>query len=65
MSYEEINTFGMPTDTSYVSLYYVGEYYDIFPEGPTSIKMLLLVEEMHRLHVNKWKALPNEKWIYE
>lgn len=55
----------MPTDTSYVSLYYAGEYYDIFPEGPTSIKMLLLVEEMHRLHVNKWKALPNEKWIYE
>lgn len=65
MSYEEINTFGMPTDTSYVSLYYAGEYYDIFPEGSTSIKMLLLVEEMHRLHVNKWKALPNEKWIYE
>ena len=65
LSYDEINTFGMPTDTSYLSLYHDGNYYDIIPEGPYSIKILLLVEEMHRLHVNKWKALPNEMWMYQ
>ncbi|HAS56160.1 MAG TPA: hypothetical protein DCR94_02695 [Firmicutes bacterium] len=65
LDYDEINTFGMPTDTSYLSLYYDGQYFDIIPTHPTSIKMLLLVEEMHRLHVNRWKALPNESWIYD
>lgn len=65
LSYEEIYTLGMPTDTSYVAVYHNGNYYDIYPERPVSIKILHLVEEMHRLHVNTWKALPNEQWMYE
>lgn len=65
LDYDEINTFGMPTDTSYLAFYQDGNYYDLIPLHPTSIKILLLVEEMHRLHVNKWKALKNEAWIYE
>lgn len=65
LDYDEINTFGMPTDTSYLALYHAGNYYDLYPTRPTSIKMLLLVEEMHRLHVNKWKPLKNEAWIYQ
>ena len=43
-------------DELYVS---AGEYTDIFPERPAAIKMSMLIEEMHRLHVNFYK---NFKW---
>jgi len=51
--------FSLPivTDTSYFSLYVNHDYYDIFPDEPCVGKMLLLTEEMHRLHFNIWKSL--------
>ena len=35
-----------------------GKYYDVFPKGRKVGKILLLVEEMHRMHVNNWKNFP-------
>lgn len=65
LTYNEIPTFGMPVDTSYLAFYYQGNYYDLFPEGGVSIKMLHILEEFQRFTVSKWKALPQESWIYE
>ena len=43
---------------SFFALYYDGKYYDVFPKGRKVGKILLLVEEMHRMHVNNWKNFP-------
>lgn len=56
--YNLLPTLGMVTDVSFFALYYDGKYYDIFPERRSVGKILLLVEEMHRLHVNAWKNFP-------
>jgi hypothetical protein len=56
--YNLLPTLGMVTDVSFFALYYDGKYYDIFPERRSVGKILLLVEEMHRLHVNTWKNFP-------
>lgn len=53
------------TDTSYFSLYVDREYYDIFPSRPCVGKMLLLTEEMHRLHENIWKNFKWYDYLYE
>jgi hypothetical protein len=61
----ELPTLGMVTDVSFFALYANAEYYDLFPERPCVGKILLIVEEMHRLHVNVWKNFPWMDWIYE
>lgn len=65
LDYKMLPTFGMPIDTQYVSLYYKNEYYDIMPDKPYVGKMLLLVEELSRLHENRWPNFPWMSWIYE
>lgn len=65
LKYTEIPTTGMVLDVTYFSLYYKGEFYDIFPDDPMVWKMVLSIEEMHRLHVNKWKNFPWFSWMYE
>ena len=58
IDYAHLPTLGMPIDVSFFSLYYEGKYYDIFPKRHVVGKVLLIVEEMHRLHVNHWKNFP-------
>lgn len=58
IEYKLLPTLGMVTDVTFFALYYDGKYYDIFPKKPVVGKVLLLVEEMHRLHVNTWKNFP-------
>lgn len=65
LDYKDFPTLGMVTDVSFFATYVNGEYYDFFPERPCVYKILLLVEEMHRLHVNAWKNFPWMNWIYE
>ena len=48
----------MVTDVTFFAIYYQGKYYDIFPKEPVVGKVLLTVEEMHRMHVNAWKNFP-------
>jgi hypothetical protein len=42
-----------------------GDFYEFTPEIPAVGKMLLLTEEMHRLHVNEWKNFPWNAFMYE
>ena len=44
---------------------YKGEYFDIFPKHQTVGKFSLLVEEMHRYHVNTYKNFKWNEWMYE
>jgi len=58
IDYKLFPTLGMVTDVSFFALYHDGKYYDVFPKGRKVGKILLLVEEMHRMHVNNWKNFP-------
>ena len=65
LHWEELPTLGMPVDMTYFSLYVNGDYYDLIPNQPIVGKVLLLVEEMARLHDGSWKNFPWMNWIYE
>lgn len=51
-------------ETNVFSFYVDGEYYDFIPYEKVVGKMLLIVEEMHRLHVNTWKNFPWCDYMY-
>ncbi len=65
LSWYDLPTLGMPVDVTYFSFYVDSEYYDFIPSPNTTGKVLLLVEEMGRLHTGKWKNFPWMDWIYE
>lgn len=65
LHWQELPTLGMPVDVTYISLYVEGKYYDIVPARPTVGKILLLVEEMGRMHTKNWKNFPWLNWIYQ
>ncbi len=65
LSYKEIYTVITELDSSYFNIYVNGEYHDIFPERKSSIKISMLIEEMHRLHVNFYKNFPWNDYMYE
>lgn len=58
IDYNHLPTLGMPIDVTFFSIYHDGKYYDVFPKNAVVGKILLIVEEMHRLHVNAWKNFP-------
>ena len=55
----------MTVDLSIFSLYVNEEYHDFYPEYRCVGKIIMLTEEMHRLHVNKWKNFPWFDYMYE
>jgi len=61
----DLGSFITELDSSYFNYYVDGRYYDFFPERKVTYKMILLVEEMHRLHVNTWKNFPWKSYLYE
>lgn len=65
LPYNMLYSLPIVTDTSFFSLYVDKEYYDFFPERPAVGKMLVLTEEMHRLHENIWKNFKWYDYMYE
>ena len=66
LSYKEVFSLVIMTSTAQFGLYVNGEYHDFTPVSRRSVgKMLLIAEEMHRLHVNIWKNFPWNDWMYE
>lgn len=65
LPYSVLYSLPIVTDTSYFSLYIDREYYDFFPERQSVGKMLVLTEEMHRLHENLWKNFKWYDYMYE
>ena len=65
LDYKSIWTYPMTVDLSIFSLYIKEEYHDFYPETRCVGKLLMVTEEMHRLHVNKWKNFPWFDYMYE
>lgn len=65
MGYKDLYTVITSVDASYFNFYYKGEYFDIFPKHQTVGKFILLIEEMHRYHVNTYKNFPWKDYMYE
>lgn len=63
--YKNLYTFFVATDTRAFSFYLKGEYFEIYPKNKTTGKFLLLVEEMHRYHVNFYKNFKWNDYMYE
>ncbi|MBQ1503585.1 MAG: hypothetical protein IIZ35_06220, partial [Clostridia bacterium] len=51
--------------TAKFSFYVDSEFYEFTPDRRSVGKMLLITEEMHRLHFNTWKNFPWNDWMYE
>ena len=64
-NYKQLYTFITEVDMSYFNFYLDNEYYDIFPKHQTVWKFYLLVEEMHRYHVNFYKNFKWKDYMYE
>lgn len=66
LDYKTVYSPVIVTDTTHFAWYVDGEFIEFFPERKgANGKILLLVEEMHRLHVNTWKNFPWNEWMYE
>ena len=65
LDYKTLYTFNIPTDITYFAIYVKEEYVEFNPEERVVGKALILVEEMHRLHVNLWKNFPWYDYMYE
>ena len=66
LSYQIYYTLVIEEATDVFSLYVNGEYIEVKPLNVRSVgKALFLTEEMHRLHVNTWKHLPNIDYLYK
>lgn len=65
LSYSTLYTLIYTTSTKYFGTYVNGEYYEFYPEEKICGKMLLVVEEMHRYHVNSWANYLSKDYLYE
>ena len=65
VDYKNLYTLITPTDASFFSFYYKGEYFEFIPKHQTVGKINLLVEEMHRYHVNFYKNFKWNDYMYE
>ena len=65
LSYQTVYSLIIMTSTAKFSFYVDSEFYEFTPDDRTVGKMLLITEEMHRLHYNTWKNFPWNNWMYE
>lgn len=64
--YKTVYSPAIVTDTTHFGWYLDGEWYEFYPKRPgANGKILVSVEELHRLHVNTWKNFPWNSWMYE
>lgn len=63
--YSILYTLIFTTSTKYFGVYIEGNYYEFYPEEKICGKLLLVVEEMHRYHVNYWKNYSSKDYLYE
>ncbi len=65
VGYKNLYTLITEVDSSYFNFYLKGEYFDVFPKHQTVGKIILLVEEMHRYHINFYKNFKWNDYMYE
>ena len=65
IGYKNLYTLIKEVDASFFAFYLDGQYFDVFPKNQTVGKFTLLVEEMHRYHVNYYKNFKWKDYMYE
>ena len=65
LNYKQLYTVVTVQDASFFNFYINGEYIDVFPDSHCMMKWNLLIEEMHRLHINFYKNFPWNDYMYE
>lgn len=65
LDYKTLFSLVITNDTTCTGVYVDEKFYELFPDTKCIGKMLLVVEEMHRLHVNTWKNFPWCNYMYE
>ncbi|MBO4797629.1 MAG: 1-acyl-sn-glycerol-3-phosphate acyltransferase [Candidatus Methanomethylophilaceae archaeon] len=65
LSYSQVFSLVIMTSTARFALYVNGAFYEFTPDRRSVGKLLLVTEEMHRLHFNVWKNFPWCNWMYE
>ena len=65
MSWQQLYTIITVKDASYFSFYYKGEYFEFYPKSQAVGKILFLIEEMHRYHINFYKNFSWYDYMYE
>ncbi len=65
LSYSSQNTLIIENDLTNFSLFINGMVYDFTPKRHIVGKLILVTEEMHRLHFNTWKNFSWNDWMYK
>ena len=65
LDYKTLYTTFTELDSKSMNIYVDGEFHDFYPELPCVLMMNMLVEEMHRLHVNYYKNFRQNSYMYE
>ncbi|MCR5332492.1 MAG: 1-acyl-sn-glycerol-3-phosphate acyltransferase [Bacilli bacterium] len=65
VDYKTVQTYPMSIDLSVFSLFVNEVEYDFYPDDRIVAKAIMVTEEMHRLHINKWKNFPWFDYMYE
>lgn len=65
LTYKEIFTLQIVVDLTYFTIFLPDGYLEFHPERRIVAKLMMTVEEMHRLHENYWKNLPWFDYLYE
>ena len=65
LSYSTINSLVIENDLTIFGLFVDGMIYDFTPKRHIVGKLILVTEEMHRLHFNTWKNFPWNDYMYK
>ena len=65
VSYNTVYSLVIENDLTQFGLFVNGMIYDFFPKRHIVGKLILVTEEMHRLHFNTWKNFPWNDYMYE
>lgn len=65
LSYSTVNSLIIENDLTIFGLFVDGMIYDFTPKRHIVGKLILVTEEMHRLHFNTWKNFPWNDWMYK
>ncbi len=65
LDYKTVSTYPISVDLSVFSLFVNGEQYDFYPDYRCVGKIIMLTEEMHRYHINRFKNFPWFDYMYE
>ena len=65
VDYKSVFSYPISIDLTVFSIFVNGEQCDLYPDYHCTSKIIMLTEEMHRLHINRWKNFPWFDYMYD